>query len=241
MRTALALLAILCLAPTGMAGAEDQIRTDANIVTGLDVSGSIEAPETQIQIEGMVMAIRSQDVIRAIRSGRHGRIGFAVFVWANGSLPVFAGWRLIGSEEEALAVSVELDSRLRAILGSGAPHRLGELTDLSGAMAYGGAMLEAAPYGTDRSILNILGNGLDNVGEGPRAIRDQLVTQGVTVNAVVVGHDRGVISYFRREVMGGRRAFILTAGNPKMLAEIVERKFVTEIVLATPPRRSQVR
>lgn len=232
MRSALALLVTLCLAPTGGAGAEDEIRTDANIVTGLDVSGSIDALETQIQIDGMVMAIRSPEVIAAIRNGQHGRIGFAVFVWANGTLPVFASWRVIGSAEDAVAVSAELDTRLRAILGSTAALKLGELTDLSGAIAYGGTMLQAAPYATDHAILNILGNGLDNVGSGPRADRDLVVAQGVTVNGVVVGHDRGVIEYFRREVMGGTTAFILTARNPEMLAEVFERKFVTEIVSA---------
>ncbi|HNB28896.1 MAG TPA: DUF1194 domain-containing protein [Alphaproteobacteria bacterium] len=230
MRYVLAFLAAVWLVQIPGIAPADEIRTDVNIVTGLDVSGSIEAKETQIQIDGLAMAIRSPEVIAAIRSGRHGRVGFAVFVWANGNLPVFAEWRQIASAEDALALSEELSLRLHAILESTAALKLGELTDLSGAIAFGGAMLLAAPYPTDHAILNIMGNGLDNVAEGPERARNILVAQGVTINGVVIGHDRGVIGYFRRNVIGGPAAFVLPAGEPQTLVDVFKRKFVTEIV-----------
>ena len=230
MRYVLAFLAAVWLVQIPGTAPADELRTDVNIVTGLDVSGSIEAKETQIQIDGLAMAIRSPEVIAAIRSGRHGRVGFAVFVWANGNLPVFAEWRQIGSAADALALSEELSLRLHAILESTAALKLGELTDLSGAIAFGGAMLLSAPYSTDHAILNIMGNGLDNVAEGPEQARNILVAQGVTINGVVIGHDRGVIGYFRRNVIGGPAAFVLPAGEPQTLVDVFKRKFVTEIV-----------
>lgn len=230
-RGLLAILMVGWVLFDGRAAFADSVRTDVNIVTGLDVSGSIEARETQIQIDGMAMAIRSPEVMSAIQHGRYGRIGFAVFVWANGNYPVFSSWRLIGSPQEAMAASAEVATNVRAILGSNAAIKLGELTDLSGAIEYGAEMLRAAPYATGHSILNILGNGLDNVGEGPQRVRDMLVAQGTTINAVVIGHDRGVLGYFRSEVIGGPAAFVLTARNPEKLVEVFERKFVTEIVL----------
>lgn len=230
MRYVLAFLAAVWLVQIPSIAPADEIRTDVNIVTGLDVSGSIEAKETQIQIEGLAMAIRSPEVIAAIRSGRHGRVGFAVFVWANGNLPVFAEWRQIGSAADALALSEELSFRLHAILESKAAIKLGELTDLSGAMAFGGAMLQAAPYPTDHAVLNIMGNGLDNVAEGPEQARNIVLALGATINGVVIGHDRGVIGYFRRNVIGGPGAFVLPASDPETLVDVFKRKFVTEIV-----------
>lgn len=232
-RQILALLAIACLIPAGSDARAEEIRTDINIVTGLDVSGSIEARETQIQIDGMAMAIRSPEVMRAIRQGNQGRIGFAVFVWANGNFPVFASWRLISSPEEALAASEAIAVDVPAILAPNSGIKLGELTDLSGAMAYGAEMLRTAPYAADHQILNILGNGIDNVGESPKWVRDRVVAQGIIINAVVIGHDRGVQSYFRNEVIGGPAAFVLAARTPEALVEVLERKFVTEIVLNT--------
>jgi hypothetical protein len=240
-RHVLALLTIAWLIAAGHDARAEEIRTDINIVTGLDVSGSIEARETQIQIDGMAMAIRSPEVMRAIRQGNHGRIGFAVFVWANGNFPVFASWRLIGTPEDALAASEAIAIDVPVILGPGSGVKLGQLTDLSSAMAYGAEMLSTAPYAADHEIINILGNGIDNVGESPKWVRDRVVAQGIIINAVVIGHDRGVQSYFRSEVIGGPSAFVLAARSPETLVEVLERKFVTEIVLNTqrsdPPRR----
>jgi hypothetical protein len=90
---ALSLLAWALLA--GRAAHAETILTDANIVTGLDFSGSIEPRDARLQIDGMTMAIRSPQIIAAIRNGNHGRIGFAVFVWADGNYPILVTWRLI--------------------------------------------------------------------------------------------------------------------------------------------------
>jgi Ca-activated chloride channel homolog len=225
------LVTVWLVAVSRTAHADELTTTDVNIVTGIDVSGSIEARETQIQIDGMALAIRSPEVMRAIRQGKRGRVGFAVFLWANGNYPVFASWQLISSPEEAAAVSDAIATLIPAILDAKSTIKLGELTDLSGAMAYGAEMLRTAPYAADHKILNILGNGIDNVGESPKWVRDKVVAQGIMINAVVIGHDRGVQSYFRTEVIGGPAAFVLTAREPEALVKVLERKFVTEIVL----------
>jgi hypothetical protein len=232
-RGLLAMLLVGWALLVGPATHADSIATDVNIVTGLDVSGSIEARETQIQIDGMAMAIRSPEVMRAIKQGNHGRIGFAVFVWANGNFPVFTSWRLISSPEEALAASEAIALDVPAILSPNSGIKLGELTDLSSAMDFGAEMLRSAPYVADHRILNILGNGIDNVGESPKWARNRLAAQGININAVVIGHDRGVQSYFRTEVITGPAAFVLAAPTPEALIEVLERKFVTEIVLNT--------
>jgi hypothetical protein len=214
----------------GRVGFADSVWTDANIVTGLDLSGSIEAREAQLQIDGIAMAIRSPEIISAIQHGNHGRIGFAVFVWADGNYPVLVSWRLIGSSEEALTVSKEIADRLRAIIGSDVLVKLGALTDLSGAIDYGGEMLRTAPFATNHRIVNIIGNGIDNVGDGAPPARDRLVAAGITINGVALGHDRTIYEYFKREVIGGPKAFVLTANDPNSLVDVLARKFVTEIV-----------
>lgn len=232
-------VAVALLLTASAAAPAQENSTDVNIVTGLDISGSIEAIETRIQVEGLVMALRSPRVIAAIESGRRGQIGFAVFIWANGARPVFSGWRLIATPEDARAASHDLAARLDALLGSFEALKLGELTDLSGALDFGGMMLAAAPFPSDHAILNVLGNGIDNVGGGPRPSRDLLVAQGMTVNGVVIGHDRGVLSYFRKEVIGGPGSFVLAARDAAALVDVLERKFVTEIAFAAgvqPPR-----
>lgn len=230
MRRLLAFIVVGCAVLAGRVGFADGIRTDANIVTGLDLSSSIEAPEALLQVDGIVMAIRSPQIVAAIQQGQHGRIGFALFVWADGNHPVLAAWRVIGSPEDAAAVSTEAAKQLRAIRGSDIVVRLGALTDLSGAIDYGAEMLQAAPFATERRIINIIGNGVDNVGEHAWPARDRAVAQGITINGVALGRDRTIYRYFKREVIGGPHAFAFAASDPEHLVEVLARKFTTEIV-----------
>jgi Ca-activated chloride channel homolog len=214
--------------------AADELSTDANIITGLDVSSSINAQETKIQIDGMAQAIRSPAIISAIQHGRHGRIGFSVFVWADGEYPELVSWRMISSPEDAEATSQEIASRLQTILES-ASRSVGTLTNLSGAIDHASQMLQQAPFATNRAIVNIIGNGEDNVGEDPQRARAELIARGVTINGVVVGGDPVVLNYYRHQVIGGRTAFVLSADKAETLVQVFALKFVSEIALHIQP------
>src|SRR5689334_491254 len=93
----LALLLVLTAPPAS----GDEIVTDANIVTGLDISNSIEPDAVRLELTGMAMAIRDPRVLRAIAAGEHRRIGFAVFAWHHGAFPVVIPWTIIESAEDA--------------------------------------------------------------------------------------------------------------------------------------------
>jgi hypothetical protein len=201
---------------------------DANLVTGLDVSSSINAAETMIQIEGMAQAIRSPGVVAAIQNGKLGRIGFTVFLWADGDYPALLEWRVIGSQAEADAVAAEILAKLDAVLKDQAL-KVGTLTNLSGAMEHATSLLQAAPSRGKRTLVNIVGNGEDNVGEDPARARAALLATGATINGVVVGGDPKVIAYYRAMVIGGRGAFVLPADKSEHMAAAFMSKFVSEI------------
>ncbi len=74
------------------------IATDANIVTGLDASDSVSSAQLRLELAGLAEALRSPEVLAAVRRGRHGRIGFAVFLWYQRHFPVVAAWRVIASK-----------------------------------------------------------------------------------------------------------------------------------------------
>jgi hypothetical protein len=211
-----------------------ELKTDANIITGLDVSSSINAQETVLQINGMAQAICAPEVLAAIQRGRHGRIGFSIFVWADGDYPELISWRMIGSEQDAAAASQEIKARLETILKS-TSHNVGSLTDLSAAMEHAATMLSASPYSSKRSIVNIIGNGADNVGEDPSRARSALIERGVTINGVVLGGDPKIINYYRSEVIGGRTPFVMAADNAESIARVFASKFFSEIALHVVP------
>ena len=211
--------------------AADKLAVDANIVTGIDFSRSIDARETELQIHGMIQAIRAPEVLRAIENGPRGRIGFAVFLWASGAYPELVSWRVIGSRQDAEEASTEMLLRLQLIHDTSHRHVIGSLTNVSGAMAHAGDMLAGSPFASKRAIMNIVGNGRDNVGESPRWSRDALVARGTTINGVVIGGDRKITEYYRQEVIGGPTAFVLAADKPDEMVEAFISKFVAEITL----------
>jgi Protein of unknown function (DUF1194) len=224
---------VICgaLAFSHIAAAEDdESLTDANIVTGLDASSSMDAQETMVQVDGMAQAIRAPEIIAAIKNGRHGRIGFAVFLWANGDFPELVSWRVIGSPQDAAAASNEISSRVRSIL-DGRAQSVGGMTDLSSALEHAAEMLQRSPYASKRAIVNIVGDGEDNVGEDSSRIRDALVARGVVINGVVVGGDPAVMAYYRSAVVGGPTAFLLAADKPETLVHAFAFKFMSEIAL----------
>lgn len=153
---------------------------------------------------------------------------------------MLVSWTLIASEEDALGVSHAIEARLRvdveAEARSHAALFIGRLTNLSQAIDRAGDMLLTAPFATGRSIVNIIGNGEDNVGEAAGPARDRLVDAGGIVNGVVLTRDPAMVDYYRRQVIGGPGAFVLSTGESATLVEMLTRKFRYDIVLATAPR-----
>ena len=136
----------------------------------------------------------------------------------------------VGSPQDAEAASNEISSRVRSILGVSA-QSVGSMTDLSSALEHAAEMLQSSPYASERAVVNIIGDGEDNVGEDSRRIRDALVARGVVINGVVVGGDPAVMAYYRNAVVGGPTGFVLTADKPETLVQVFAFKFMSEIAL----------
>ena len=215
--------------------------TDANIITGLDISYSIDPDDLALEIDGMARAIRSPEVLAAIRSGRHGRIGFAVFAWHHNQFPTLVSWALIASEDDALAVAREIEERLRVDVESEARTQeafyIGRLTNVSQAIDHATDMLRRAPFATERSVVNIIGDGADNVGEDAASARDRVVGMGGIVNGVVLTEDAAMLDYYRRQVIGGPGAFVMSTGGAAGLVEALKRKFLRDMLVAQASSR----
>lgn len=211
----------------------DGLATDANIVTALDISDSVDAQAAATEIQGMAQAIRAPEVIQAIRAGRHGRIGFAIFAWRDGAYPELVSWTAIATAADARAAAHRLESDFRAFATADppAPASAPHMTDLSGAIDHAAILLLTAPFATDKSIVNVIGNGWDNVGEGPQNARDRIVAQGGTVNGVILGFDPVLMGYYRSTVIGGPGAFLLSVDDPAAMSEVLARKFLYDIAL----------
>ena len=242
--TGVGILVLALLATTPAPAGETA--TDVNIVTGLDISNSIEPDGLTLELTGMAKAIRDPRVLKAIQATQHRRIGFAVFAWHHGQFPLVVPWMVIGSAEDA-RIAADLIEARRQVNVELEAHRqatwyIGRLTDLSAAIDHGNEMLLATPFGSERSIINIVGNGDDNVGEDAGGARDRFVGRGGTINGLVLGPDPAMLDYYRQQVIGGDAAFVMSADDSASIADAFVRKFIGDIVASADsvaPRTSR--
>lgn len=232
----------------------EPVRTDINIVTAIDISDSISANEMHMQIEGLAAALRSPQVLRAFRSGPQGRVGFTVFAWHDRSFPRVAAWTVIASAADAEAAARQIEQRLdidvetearqagakiyslyqpkqNSIFGVTTFYS-GRLTNLSGAIDHGIEVLDAAPFAATRTIINIIGEGADNVGEGAALARDRAVRKGIIVNGLVSSGQPASLAYYRSDVVGGAGSFVIPVATRDSFAEAIVRKFIGDVIAA---------
>jgi hypothetical protein len=216
-----------------------QIETDVNIATGLDVSDSIGGHEEWLERVGTARGLASQSFTKAVLSGRHGRVGVAVFAWSSQGCPLLMDWNVIGTMDDAAQIANKLEAMplidfRRDVARRHQDRSVGEdhLTDLTKAIDCGRKLLTDAPFRAERPVLNIVGDGVDNFGEDSDTARDQAVAAGITVNGVVVGGSPEVVGHYRDHVIGGDGAFVMDISDPTTVFDAVVRKFLLDIASA---------
>src|SRR5262245_22166195 len=222
--------------------------TDANLITAVDVSGSIRAADERLELEGMAQAVVDPKFLQAIARGYHGQIGFVVFTWANGEFIPLVPWTLIGTKDEAEQVAgllrgargVPAMGYATRIPSERRPWRTGHATDVSAAIERAIELSATAPFDSWHNVINICANGIDNVGDGPAAARDRADDQGLIINGLILG-ERGdaaeVATYFRDHVQAGPGSFVLEAREFQDVTRAMLSKFLVE--LAALPRTTQ--
>lgn len=228
-------LVVLAWPPSGRA----EHAVDANLVTALDASDSIMRHEEWIELDGMRRAVEHPAFLAAVRAGRHQRVGFAAFTWSShGTGRLVVPWTVLGSRTDVERVAhmlAQVPRRTDRTFGGGqdrdeVPAAPDRRTDVSAALRYGLDLLVTAPHRTDRPILNICGNGVDNVGEGPERARDTALRAGVIVNGLIVGRTPALAAYYRERVAGGPGSFVIEMPGPAAVAEAMLRKFLLDLL-----------
>jgi hypothetical protein len=210
---------------------------DLELVLAVDISGSIDEDEARLQREGYVAALTDPDVLKAIRSGLHGRIAIAYFEWSGPETRrLVLDWTLVEDEETAHAAAAKLGA---------APIRSGMSTSISGAIDFAMPM-----YGRDyqgaRRVLDISGDGPNNAGPLVTVPREQALARGITINGLPIVNDRPsrggfptlkeLDLYYEHCVIGGPGAFLIVAEGFETFAEAIRKKMIIEIADLPGPR-----
>ena len=205
---------------------------DLELVLLADATGSIDNAEIRFQREGYAQAITSPEVLAAITGGLHGKIALTYVEWADASSQqVVVPWTIISGASDAEQVAQVLRDKPRLAFGSNA---------IGAALLKGMLLVETNDIRGLRRVIDLSADSANNW-SGPPIVesRDLVTAKGITINGLAIlcrDIDCGgrPITYnleeaFRRDIIGGPGAFVVTAGDRDSFAAAVKRKLILEI------------
>jgi hypothetical protein len=233
------LIALLVLLPSLVRA---EIPVDLELVLAVDVSGSIDADEADLQRDGYVRALSSPEVLAAITSGPHRRIALSYVEWAGVNVArTIVGWRLVDGPEAAAKFVEALQLTWP---------RTGRRTSISRVIQYVLPSFENNGFDGTRRIIDISGDGPNNTGLPVPLAREMATASGVGINGLVILNNmpgplgfpvlEDLDIYFEECVITGPGAFVLAADGFADFGRAIRRKLVLEIA-DLAPRRPQTR
>ena len=228
---------VFCLTQAFAAGAgaatpPGAVAVDLELVLAVDASRSIDADEAALQRAGYVAAISHPEFIRAIRTGVHGRIALSYFEWAGQvRQDTVIPWQVIDSEESAAGFASQI---------GGSADTTARGTSISTALIFATGLISAAPFDERRRVIDVSGDGPNNVGMPVKAARDAALSAGIVINGLPLlvrpsptyAHlDR----YYGDCVIGGPGSFMLPAYDMSEFATAIRRKLILEVSGDMPP------
>ena len=143
---------------------------------------------------------------------------------------ILIDWTLLDSEESIAAFA----SRLAA-----APISIARRTSISGAIRYAVPLFGRSPYGAERKVLDISGDGSNNDGALVTDMRHEALKERIVINGLPIMNDRpnpfgfpsesDLDKYYLACVTGGPRSFVEVARNFDDFPRAVRKKLLQEV------------
>lgn len=192
---------------------------DVALMLAVDVSGSVDAEEYRIQMDGLAAALVDRSVSGALVASN---AEVALMQWTGtGRQSVVVNWTQMSDPDDVAAFAFQVATVPRL------------WQDFS--TAIGEAMQLSLPYFAivdhcDRLVIDISGDGVSNEGSFPSDHWPALEAAGVTVNALVI-EDTGfdLTGWFETHVITGPGAFAVTANTFDEYPEQIVRKLYREL------------
>ena len=215
--SALAALVVVALVTPAQA-----IPVDTELQLLVDVSGSVDATEYNLQLQGYVDAFRNPVVQSAITGGTNGSIAVQFIYWSgSGQQQIMADWTLVDSGASANAFANTLDALSRPFSG---------MTYVGDAMQFGlTQFLGDNGFEGTREVMDVSGDGIQNGGSSAAAARAAALSEIDTINGLPIGSNLWLATWYQNNVVGGTDAFLLPALSFADFQAAIEAKLIQEI------------
>ncbi|WP_050929134.1 DUF1194 domain-containing protein [Aestuariivita boseongensis] len=196
---------------------------DLALVLAVDVSGSVDAQEYRIQMDGLAEALRDPVVSEALVRAE---AKLMLVQWTGATRQrVTIPWTQMTSfiAVESFAAAVASDQRVWRNYS----------TAVGEALSFSLSQFADVPDCT-RHLIDVSGDGPSNEGISPEGQRSALRAAKVTVNAIAIEESEpDLTAYFFENVITGEGAFVETAADFEDYPEKIRRKLLREITKQT--------
>ncbi|HVY98526.1 MAG TPA: DUF1194 domain-containing protein [Dongiaceae bacterium] len=207
---------------------------DLELILAVDVSRSMDPDEQKLQRGGYVAAITNPDLIAAITHGPHKKIALSYVEWSGPELQnTVVDWRVIDGPAAAAAFA---DALARA------PLQTYRGTSISGGLVFAKAHFDGSGFDAPRRVIDVSGDGPNNMGVPIELAREAVVSAGITINGLPIMIERSdflsidnLDAYYQDCVIGGPGAFTIAVHSADQFEEAIRRKLVLEIAGRAPP------
>lgn len=203
------------------------------LALGLDVSGSVDAAEYRLQLDGVARALLDPDVEAALLMIPGAPVRLMVFEWsARNHQRMIVNWTTIQSTDDIARVA---DILLRT---QAAPVE-NPSTAIGQAMIFGARQLNSQNECWQKT-LDISGDGPANIGLHPEEVTDKVVGD-VVINGLVIGPEspaninknrhnlKTLMQYYSDYVLRGAGSFAEPAIDYEDFEEAMRRKLIREL------------
>jgi hypothetical protein len=220
--TASAVLALGVLSPSASFAATI---VNTELVLSVDVSGSVDTSEFNLQRQGYVNAFRDpgiQNTIAALPGG----IAATLSYWSS-SAAQSVPWTLITNAAQANAFADAIAATSRPFSGG---------TGIANAINFASNLIATNDFDGNRKVIDVSGDGSENVSSNTflQTARNNAVNAGITINGLpILNDERNLDTFYTNNVIGGPGSFVIAANNFSDFENAVTQKIGREVAL--PP------
>lgn len=212
------LSSVLCAAGIAFAPAPT-LACGVALALTVDVSGSVDAREYELQMGGLADALRDGLVADALISEK---AAVMVVHWSGQSRQsVVVPWARVASvaDADALANQVEAVPRAWRNFSTGIGEALTFTANQFGAVA-----------DCERRVIDVSGDGKSNEGAPPEDIKEALAAAGFVINGLSIeGETSQLTEYYRDKVIAGPNSFVIPAFGFIDYPEKIRKKLIREV------------
>lgn len=199
------------------------------LLLALDVSGSVDAREYRLQLDGLAAALMNPQVMAAFAAMPGAAVRVAVMEWSGPDFQrIIAPWRDVEGPASVLKLATELRGTGRVTA---------DFSTAIGSALLRGAAEMSGQSGCWRRVIDVSGDGKSNTGPQPgaaSAVLGDITVNGLVIGEPVAGTGRStetaeLTAYYRAYVLHGEDAFIETAQGFDDFEKAMVRKLLREL------------